>query len=581
MKYRLSFDRPQQHIVRVSLSAIAHRDTLLFGLPFWRPGRYAAQAFARNIGDIHAEDSQGNTLPIQRISNLQWELPTQIGEEVTITYDYYTHQIDAGGSYYDAENIYINGITLFLYLEGQVEEACQLEMAIPENYQIAGAMHAQGPIFDFDDYHQLVDSPFFASPNLVLRQFEVDNVSIYLWFMGEGQPDLDRMQRDISAYTKAQIAFFGQCPVDTYHYLNLLLPNRYRHGVEHYNSTVIVMGPGYKLMEREMYRSFLEISSHEFFHTWNVKALRPIDLYPYRYDAEVYSRLHYVTEGVTTYYGDLMLWKSGVYGAQQWIDSINGELRSFYNMGGRESISLGKASFESWINGYSDTGMPNRRISFYTKGYLVTMLLDFTLRRGTQDRVSLDLVMRQLYQEISAANRGYTREDYQGMIEKLSGESYEAFFADYIEGTRSLETLLGEMAEYYGLQMRQVPIGNLAQSAWGLSSKTSEHGVLVEKILPNSPLIEAGLHPGDTIISINRTQIEDDFEELLGYHWAKGFIEIHYFKKKELKSVQLTCPKDFSYTVPQFWLIANQEDPQKARFQSWRSIPQSIREHGE
>ncbi|MEM6343688.1 MAG: PDZ domain-containing protein [Bacteroidota bacterium] len=572
MKYRLSFARPKEHIVSIHLQLIAPQDTLTFALPFWRPGRYAAQSFARNIGDLQAQDEQGKVLPIQRISKLKWTVEAKQGQTVHLHYDYYTHQLDAGGSFYDENGIYINGITLFLSLEGYLDQACQLELEIPTDYQVAGAMHGKGPVYAFEDYHQLVDSPFFAAPELSLRKFNVGELAVYLWFMGECMPDLDRMERDIKAYSEAQIAFFGECPVDEYHYLNLLLPYRYRHGVEHYNSTVIVMGPAHQLMERDMYRSFLEISSHEFFHTWNVKALRPADLFPYRYDAEVYSRLHYVTEGVTTYYGDLMLWKSGIYGPQQWLDSVNGELRSFYSMGGREVISLGKASHESWINGYDDTGMPNRRISFYTKGYLVAMLLDFTLRRGTQDRVSLDLVMRQLYHKITREKRAYTREDFQGLIEELSGESYEGFFADYIEGTRSLETLLSELAEYYGLQMRSVPLGNLALSAWGLKAKATERGVLVEKILPQSPLIEAGIHPGDTIISLNRTQIQEDFEALLAYEWQKGSIEIHFFKRSQLQSARIKCSANFAYTVPQFWLIANQEDPQFTRFQAWRNI---------
>lgn len=572
MKYRLSFDRPQEHIITVHCQFTTPENQAILGLPFWRPGRYAAQSFARNIGDLNATDASGQAVTIERISKLQWQIDAVAGTEIHLQYTYYTHQLDAGGSYYDQKLIYINGITLFLYLKDHLDQACSLSLDIPEEYEVAGGMYGQEQPFQFEDYHQLVDSPFFAAPDLQKRQFNVSGVEVFLWFMGDCQPDLDRMERDIRAYSEAQIAFFGSCPVDTYHYLFYLLPYRYRHGVEHYNSTVIVMGPGYKLMEREMYRSFLEISSHEFFHTWNVKALRPSDLYPYRYDGEVYSRLHYVTEGITTYYGDLMLWKSGVWGAQQWMDSINGELRTFYQMGGREAISLAKASFESWINGYDDSGMPNRRISFYTKGYLVAMLLDFDLRRRTQGRVSLDLVMQIMYDRIRSEGRGYTREDYQGIIEELSGASYEDFFADYIEGTRSLEGMLSDMGEYYGLQMRHMPIGSPAQSFWGLKTKASDTGVLVEKILPHSPLIEAGLHPGDQIISINGTKIDGDFEELLAYHWPKGEVVLHYFKMKQLQEVKLGCPMQPQYTVPQFWLVANQEDPQQARFQAWRSL---------
>ncbi|RMG62790.1 MAG: M61 family peptidase, partial [Bacteroidetes bacterium] len=393
MTYTLTFARAAEQLIDVQLEAELPGGPSTFRLPHWRPGRYELQHYARNLGDLRAETLDGTPLSLTQLATHAWEITLPEAASIRLCYVYYATQPDAGGSWFDHDQIYVNGINLFLYRQETIEAPCNLRLQLPAGYQVGGGLPGPGPEYAFADFHQLVDTPFFASPDLIHHQFVAAGIPTHLWFMGACQPDLPRIEADICAYTEAQVQLFGTFPVADYHYLYLMLPHRFRHGVEHHNSTVITMGPGYRLMEPAFYRSFLEISSHELFHTWNVKALRPADMWPYDYRQENYSRLHYITEGITTYYGDLMLWKAGLWTLDEWLTSINGELQRHYKMGGHDRISLEEASFRSWTNGYSAEGIPNRRISFYTKGYLVALLLDLRLRLLTEHVTSLDQVM--------------------------------------------------------------------------------------------------------------------------------------------------------------------------------------------
>ena len=459
------------------------------------------------------------------------------------------------------------------YQEEKLNAPCRLDLRIPEEFQVAGGLKEEKGTYIFKDFHQLVDTPFFASKHLIKHAFEVAGIPMYLWFQGDCKPNLQMMEADIRAYTEAQLTMFAEFPVQEYHYLYLMLAYPFRHGVEHYNSTVIAMGPGHRLMQSHMYKSFLEISSHELFHTWNVKALRPADMYPYTYGKRNYSRLHYVTEGITTYYGDLMLWKGNVWTFKQWVEAINGELRRHYSMGGKDFISLEEASFDSWVNGYSNEGVPNRRISFYTKGNLVSMLIDIKLRKATQNQVSLDTAIALLYHRITKEERGYTKEDYQGILEELSGESFDAFFKKYISGIKDLREGLQELGAYMGLKLVDSPPEKLEHIVWGLkSTKLGEGGVKIDSLLPGSPLALAGLNKGDEIIAINGKKIQKDLEHLLGYFAEESEVELHYFHRNKLAAKKVPLLVQNRFLIPQFVPMLNPNEEQIINRKAWQEV---------
>ncbi|TAE47953.1 MAG: M61 family peptidase [Bacteroidetes bacterium] len=576
MNYTLRFTRPAEHLaeVKCETEAVAGQ-TLTFHLARWRPGRYERQHYDRNLADLKAWVND-EPLPCTQTSTHSWELTPAISGTLHMSWVFYADQPDAGGSYIDAQSIYLNPINLLLYQPGQEHLPCALTLELPPGYETGGALPGSGPKYLFEDLHHLFDTPFFAGNALQQHLFRVQDLDVYLWFSGECKPSWSLLEADIRAYTQTQLDLFGSFPGSEFHYLFLILPYAYRHGVEHQYSTVIALGPGIRLDSPKAYTSLLEIASHEFFHCWNVKSLRPADLLPYSYDKEVYSRLHYVTEGVTTYYGDLMLWKSRIWNVDQWLGSLNGELLAHYDMGGKDFISLEESSFQSWTNGYQKTGIPNRRISFYTKGYLAALIADIEIRKATGNAASLDDVMRHVYHSVVGAGRGYTREDYQQALEQVSGISFEAYFNDYISGTASLEPALRKVADYMGFALGHFPPADPAAAWWGLSVSDAGAAVKVENILPDSPAQEAGLSKGDIIIAVNGLQVEHNFAHLLRYFEHENGIELHVFRMSKLYALHISPIEQRSFTVPQFVRLSHLSPAQEQNLSAWQSLKRSV-----
>ncbi|MDB4286257.1 PDZ domain-containing protein, partial [bacterium] len=554
---------------------------VLFHLSKWRPGRYELQRFDRNISDVLVRFPDGHKYSPERLTTHSWEVDVTEGAEFIFEYTYYAHQLDAGGSFYDSDFIYVNGINMLMYTLEDLDEPCELLLNIPEDYQIACGLPREGNMFFAKDYHQVVDAPLLASRDLLHYEFEASGIPTHFWFQGPCAPDRKRLEEDVRRYTQKQLEVFGDFPVESYHYLCVMRPDKFRHGVEHFNSTVITMGPGFRFNDPDFYRSFIEICSHEFFHTWNVKALRPADMFPYDYGGENYSRLHFITEGVTTYYGDLMIWKGGGWDTQSWLQSLNGEIRRFYQMGGKSSVSLDQASLESWINGYNQTGTPNRRISFYTKGYLVAFLLDVEIRKATGNEHSLDEVMRLMYQRIAKAGRGYTREDYKGIAEELSGLDLDTFFEDYISGVRDLEDALQIAGEYMGFELRQRTHPNTLTSYFGIEWVERENGrIFVSNLYPDSPGLTAGLSKGDELVSLNGWKVKTNVEEVLNFVDRTKPIEVHFFHQEKLRKSYMKSGNKFLRYIPQFFDISHPTDEQLQNRREWQKVRTEIQVKG-
>lgn len=572
MHYHLTCRQLADQFLDISLTLGLAEGSTLFSLPKWRPGRYELQNFARNLADLRAQSTTHTPLVIKQIRTHTWELCLEEAAEVTITYRFYANLPDAGGTFLSQDGLLFNGITCLLYVEGREDEACRLSVELPEGWQMGGGP-IEGRDLLLENYHQLVDTPLLASKDLQHRQFDMAGIPTHLWFWGDCKPDWDKIEQDVRAYTRAQLAMFGDFPVPEYHYLYVMWPYPYRHGVEHAQSTVISMGPGFKLMEPKHYESFLEISSHELFHVWNVKALRPQEMLPYDYSRENYSELHYITEGVTTYYGDLMLWKGGVYSFERWIDGINKELQRHYMTGGQPFVSLTQASFQSWTHGYQAETFPNRKISFYTKGFLVAMLLDMRIRIATRDECSLDDVMREMYESIAQVGKGYRASDFQEIAEKISGEDLDDFFAKFYTGTAALEPALGEMAQYMGLVMLPVPPPHPCTAWWGIRVKTGDQGAtLVDHVYAESPAALMGVSKGDELIAVAGRKIDRNLNELLSYLKDNYRATVHFFHNGRIRTADLPLQASAVFRVPQFILLNEPDEEQLQHRSRWQAI---------
>ncbi len=431
------------------ISTLGSNRTLL-QLPAWRPGRYELGNFAKNIKGFKVYDHREEELNFKKISKDCWEIETNEVGYFYISYYYYAQQPDAGACYVSSEMIYLNPVHCFMYVPGRIEEAHQVNFDVPSDWKIACQLPLNGMQITAENFDALADSPVFVAAQMQHHSFSLNQTNFHFWFVGGDYPVLERLATDTKKYAAWQTNLFGDLPCKDYHFMYLLLPTVFRHGVEHMDSTVIAMGPLAELGKDEVYHDFLAISSHELFHLWNVKRIRPTELLPYDFTKENYSRLGYVYEGVTTYYGDLALWLSGVWNWEQYSSSLSGDLSKHLNSEGRNFYSVAESSFDTWLDGYVP-GVPGRKVSIYTEGLVAALIADVMIIEATNGERRLHDVMQALYERTWKQGVGYTQEMYQAILEEIAGISFSDYFSELIEGKGHLENCLLESLFKLGL----------------------------------------------------------------------------------------------------------------------------------
>ncbi|SEJ15964.1 Predicted metalloprotease, contains C-terminal PDZ domain [Dyadobacter koreensis] len=460
MHYHISVTDPASHflIITYTIPEIT-TDRIEIQLPAWRPGRYEIQNFAKNIQFIEAISISGDKLPIRKITKDRWEINTNNEKEVQIRYSYYAAIQNAGSSYVDEELWYLNFINFCFYTEGRINDEYRITLALPETFKIASGLASDGlNKLIARDFYQLVDSPLLASETLQKSDYTVRGVQFHIWMHGRLKPNWKRIQRDFRRFSREQIATMGDFPEEEYHFLNLILPHAFYHGVEHHNSTMIVLGPDDE--GEGLYTDLLGVSSHELFHAWNIIRIRPVELLPYDFTKENYFETCFVAEGCTTYYGDLFLKRAGVFNDEAYVKELQVYMKRHFENSASAAQSLAQSSFDLWLDGY-EKGIPHRKVSVYHKGALVAMILDLYLRKKSNHEVSLDTVMQILWQRFGKPFIGYTIEDYQNIVEEVADEKLDWYWQDCIFTNEPLETRLNEALSFVGLQMTTFSNGNI------------------------------------------------------------------------------------------------------------------------
>lgn len=472
-------------------------------LSAWRPGRYEIGNFAKNIRKMEVYSQDGESLAFSKLTKDRWEIHCAGKEKIRIIYEYFAATLDAGSTFCGKDLLYVNPVNCLVYDPDFMNDECEVLLKVPDNYQIASSMQVKGKRLFASGYEELSDSPLIASPDLEHYPFEVDGYTFHIWIQGHHKLDVKRFTEEAIAYTKEQLKVFGDMDTPEYHYLYLFLPTRFHHGVEHHASTVIVMGPGDEFHMEARHHEFLAISSHELFHYWNVKRIRPAEMFPYDYTKQNYSRLGYVYEGITTYYGDYMLLRSGVFNFEEYCMQADADLQKHFDNEGRYNYSVAESSFDTWLDGYTP-GVPGRKVSIYTEGMLAAFMLDMEIRYATSNVSSLDTVMNRLYQDFYKKGLPYTEESFKGLIEEIAGKSFDFFFRDFYWGKGQVEKFLPESLWSIGCEMMVDESPVLHEAKYGFKLSGGQK-VIVTTILEDSPAEHAGLSLNDEVILINNT----------------------------------------------------------------------------
>ncbi|GAB2720742.1 peptidase M61 [Hymenobacter frigidus] len=540
--YHISYENPLTFYLQIQLTLDVAADAaapLELQLPAWRPGRYELQNFAQKLQKVVVEDAATNQpLPYRKLTKDRWEVPNAAGRTVRVRYNFYAHQMDAGGSWLDETQLYLNPVQALMYAEGRQLEACELTLALPEGWQIACGLPQTAPnTLSAQDFDHLVDSPLIASPTLVHQEYEAGGLPFHVWVQGEAPLDWPRLLADFKAFSEEQLTLFGGLPVADYHFLNQFLPYKHYHGVEHNNSTVITLGPAELIMSEGLYKELLGVSCHELFHTWNIKSIRPAEMQPYDYSRENYFRTCFIAEGITTYYGEYLLARSHVHTPEQYFEELNAVLRKHFDDAGSENLSLADASMDLWLDGYKP-GVPDRKVSVYHKGALAALILDLTLRQLSGHARSLDDVMRRLYEEFGKTGIGYTEADYIRIVNEVVGRDMHAYFDKFIYGVAPLTESLAKVLHTVGCQLLVGENASASEGIFGFRTVVKNERTEVTAIWPGSPAAVA-LTVDDEIVAVNGRRVDMNLQSLLSGSAAQ--YEVSVFRQNRLLTVMLTA----------------------------------------
>ncbi len=594
--YRIRPAQPAAHVFTVTCT-VAHPDPngQQFFMPAWIPGSYTIRDFARNVVRISAECAEG-PIPIERLDKNSWQCPPRDGP-ITVDYDVYAWDLSVRGAHLDTTHGYFNGTCVFLLPIGHEGADCHVLIEPPpgaaySDWRVATTLDAGGAQpFEFgtyqaENYDDLIDHPVEMG-RFAQARFEACGVPHDIVITGRHHCDVDRLCEDLTRICEHHIRFFdAPPPMSQYLFLVMAVGEGYG-GLEHRRSTSLLCSredlPSLGEVEvSERYRTFLGLCSHEYFHTWNVKRIKPRVFVPYRLDREVHTRLLWVFEGITSYYDDLGLRRAGLISRESYLQLLGQVATRVWRGPGRFKQSVSDSSFDAWTRFYKqDENAPNAIVSYYAKGSLVALALDLALRRDSARNCSLDDVMRTLWVRHGIPGDGVAEDGMERIISEVSGLDLRQFFDRYLRGTEDLP--LAELLADFGVEFTLrasggqkdkggVPLEKPAQPSLGIRFAADPAGVRVTHVIDDGAAQIAGLAAGDLIVAVDRLRATiENLERMIAAVPVGDRVPIQAFRRDELMEFgveSIPAPED---TVV-LKLIRDPETSVAARRDAWLGL---------
>jgi len=543
ISYRIDVHNPNAHLYRVTLTVPAPAATQRLSLPVWIPGSYLVREFARHLSGLEAKQGSRavpRSVSLTQLDKATWQAECSGRGALVVTYLVYAFDTSVRAAFLDAQRGFFNGTSLCLRVEGREAEPHRIELrSLPRGWQVATSMSATAAtVFEAANYDDLVDHPFELG-TFWRGQFKAHGVPHELVVAG-ALPDFDggRLLADTKRICETELAFWhgdapkrGDIPFQRYVFMLNSVDDGYG-GLEHRASTAliasrrdlprVVVANAAKGAPPEArsdgYVTLLGLISHEYFHTWNVKRLKPRDFAPYDYTRENYTELLWFFEGFTSYYDDLLLRRAGLIDEARYLKAVAKTVTSVQGMPGRQVQSVAQASFDAWVKYYrGDENTPNATISYYTKGSLVALALDLSLRgEGSRRGATLDAVMRGLWAR--SAGGPITEGDVVDVLREVAGpaqaDGLTRQLNDWVHGTGDLP--LTDLLKRFGVQW-QAPPATLTQRLGVRVSESALTGIKVTHVLRGGAAERAGLSAGDEVLALDDWRLRrlDDALRLL------------------------------------------------------------------
>ena len=540
LHYQIEFDDYRQHLIHVTLRFLAD-PTQVLSLPTWIPGSYLIREFSKHLESVKAYDEDGRLLQISKFEKNKWRLFNTDHELITVEYDVYAYDLSVRGAYVDQSRLYVNPACVCLGLDGQEDKAIEVEIFLPpelKHFQLATGLPHKSFVsgrytLKAKDYAELIDAPFELAEQSRFS-FEAAGIAHEFVISGKHAMNAARMQQDLEKICGTEIAMFGSAPFKNYTFMTMATGNSYG-GLEHPNSTSLITPrddlpqADEPLEPSKEYQRFLGLCSHEYFHSWLVKFIRPENFANYNLNKEGYTSLLWIFEGFTSYYDDLILLRSGVINQESYVTLLKAQIERYLQNPGRTVQTVAESSFDAWVKFYRpDENTNNAGTSYYNKGCLVALCLDLGLRlRGS----SLDALMRKLYENAQQGIQVSERTIFD-LCRELTGQDWAEQINHLINTTDELplDQLLPEFGFSFELKNEQA-------LPFGLKVVDKPEGVLIQTARRDGAAAKVGLSANDVILAIDGLKASEKL--LAKYAKQAGTYSVYAFRRDELMQFEL------------------------------------------
>ena len=554
IKYNLSMPKPQNHYFHVEMELDGFKEKELnVKMPIWAPGSYLAREFAKNVNLVKAFDANGNALEVKKTNKNTWCIKKGKAKSIKVNYEVYAFELTVRTSFLDQTHGFVSGSGVFMYVDGHKDQDGLVEVlpykgfsnittALPlesgESVQADGA-----GTYSFENYDHLVDCPIEIG-NQEIFTFKAGGTKHTVAMYGTGNYDVELLQIDMAKVVESATEVFGQNPNKEYTFIIHNVVDG-QGGLEHTNSTVLSVNRW--TYEGSKYVGFLSLVAHEYFHLWNVKRIRPIELGPFDYDSEVYTSMLWVMEGFTSYYDELLLLRAGFYTKEQFLAKLFGTINYVEGTPGTRVQPVAHASFDAWIKAYRpNENSSNTTMSYYSKGTVIATMIDAMIIESSNGEKCLDHFMQHLYRVFyQGKGRGFTEKEFKTELESFVNKDLTEFYDKYIDGTE-----IPDYTQVFDVFDLKVAYKGEPKPSVGLALKESGGKTIIRGIRSGSSAENAGLSVNDEIVGVNgfrasKKSLEDYFKTV-----SKGdVIEILFSRDQQLYATEVVVA---NYEKPKF-----------------------------
>ncbi|MFA5832637.1 MAG: PDZ domain-containing protein [Bacteroidota bacterium] len=558
--------KPETHLFNVEIRVDHHKGKMIeFHMPAWRTGRYVLLDFSGGVQGFSVRDENDKTLAFKKTDKDTWRIESSDVKSIIVRYKVYANEFNMRTRELNSEHGFVDPLSVFMYVEELKNKPLELKVIPYNNWKVTtGLDEVPGKPFTFSapSFEYLGDCPLEIG-NQKDFEFFVDGKKHIISMYGDGNWHIDTLITDFTKIIIANKELWGELPYHKFVFLIHCQPNA-GGGTEHINSTVMGVRP-FVFANPVSYKGFLGLVSHEYFHTWNVKQLRPKAIAPYDFSKENYTEELWVSEGTTSYYDDLILLRSKFSDAKSYLDNINQMVNNERTRFGNSVQPLAEASFDAWIKFWrSKQNAYNAESDYYGKGSQVSLLLDLEIRQRSKNKHSMDNVLRTMFERYPLT-KGFTNSDLQKVCEEFGGSSFKEFFQNYIYGTVPLPW--EQSLAYAGLDVSQKD--STKKIGLGMTTQDVGEKTRISNVTPNSPAEKSGLEINDEIVALNGFRIRTaDLNDRIGSMNVGTEIVLTVFRNDKLKEITLNLEY---FGIPNY-IVKKTSKPtelQKTIYEDW------------